>query len=146
MNKNLSLTKKQDEAVQMDINPDEPPAPEHKNAGNGGNNHSFIKKTRSKLIRLLNFGNTPTLEEEVAELIDEHDPEGTQVSSEERGILQNVLSLSDTTVNDVMIPRSDIVALDDKAKPTAVMPLEPVTLEEKKQYRDALKRRKNRIG
>jgi len=38
------------------------------------------------------------------------------------------------------------VALDDKAKPTAVMPLEPVTLEEKKQYRDALKRRKNRIG
>lgn len=38
------------------------------------------------------------------------------------------------------------VALDDKAKPIAVMPLEPITLEEKKQYRDALKRRKNRIG
>ena len=38
------------------------------------------------------------------------------------------------------------VALDGNAKPTAVMPLKPITAEEKKQYREALKRRKNRIG
>jgi len=38
------------------------------------------------------------------------------------------------------------VALDEKAKPTAIMPVKPVTLEEKKQYKEALKRRKHRIG
>lgn len=38
------------------------------------------------------------------------------------------------------------VALDDKAKPTAVIPVKPVTSEEKKQFKDALKRRKDRIG
>src|ERR1035437_1953326 len=38
------------------------------------------------------------------------------------------------------------VALDEKAKPTSVMPVKPVTSEEKEQYIQALKRRKNRIG
>ena len=38
------------------------------------------------------------------------------------------------------------VALDEKAKPTAVMPVKPVTSEEKEQYIQALKRRKRRIG
>ena len=38
------------------------------------------------------------------------------------------------------------VALDEKAKPTAVIPLKPITSEEKEQYIQALKRRKNRIG
>lgn len=38
------------------------------------------------------------------------------------------------------------VALDDKAKPTTVMPVNPTTLSEKEQYKEALKRRKNRIG
>jgi acyl-CoA hydrolase len=38
------------------------------------------------------------------------------------------------------------VALDEKAKPAAVMPVKPTTTEEKEQYIQALKRRKNRIG
>ncbi len=37
------------------------------------------------------------------------------------------------------------VALDDNANPTPVMPLKPITPEEKEQYLNALKRRKNRI-
>lgn len=37
------------------------------------------------------------------------------------------------------------VALDDSAKPTAVIPLKPVTKIEKMQYAEALIRRKNRI-
>lgn len=38
------------------------------------------------------------------------------------------------------------VALDDKAKPVSVMPVNPITLEEKEQYEEAYKRKKNRIG
>lgn len=37
------------------------------------------------------------------------------------------------------------VALDENAKPTAVISLKPITSNEKKQYTDALKRRKSRI-
>lgn len=38
------------------------------------------------------------------------------------------------------------VALDDKAKPTPIMPVKPITSEEKEQYKNALKRRKNRMS
>ncbi len=96
----------------MDTDTEEDPTAEKTQLRLNGGNPSFIKKTRSRLVRLLNFGTHSTLEEDVAELIEEHDPEGTQVGSEERSILNNVLSLSDTTVSDVMVPRADIVAVD----------------------------------
>lgn len=38
------------------------------------------------------------------------------------------------------------VALDEKAVPANILPLRPVTAEEKKQFSDAFKRRKNRIN
>lgn len=83
---------------------------------NGKTNVPFIKKTRSRLAKFLGLkGDTTTLEAEVAELIEEHDPEGKQVGSEERSILHNVLGLSDTCVSDVMVPRPDIIAVDFKA-------------------------------
>lgn len=80
------------------------------------NNGSFVKRTRGRLAKLIKFRNEPiSLGDEVADLIDEHDPEGTQVGSEERSMLHNVLGLSDTKVRDVMIPRADIIAVDHKS-------------------------------
>ncbi len=77
---------------------------------------NFVKKAMSKLAKFFNFKSEPaSLEEEVADLIDEHDPTGTQVGSQERNILHNVLGISDTTLSDVMVPRPDIAAVDYKA-------------------------------
>ena len=72
-------------------------------------NGSFLKR----LLRLFKWRQNHSLEEEVAELIEEHDPEGTQIGSEERNMLTNVLNLKDKKVSDIMIPRTDIVAIED---------------------------------
>jgi CBS domain containing-hemolysin-like protein len=71
------------------------------------------RKLRSGFGKLFNFKRTNTIEEEVAELIEEHDPEGVHISPEERSILNNVLNLGDSKVQNVMIPRTDIVAVAD---------------------------------
>lgn len=97
--------------------PDEPAlADSSKNSGSSKTAVPLIRKTRSRLAKLLGLrSEVSSLEEEVAELIEEHDPEGTQVGSEERSILHNVLGLSDTSASDIMVPRTDIIAVDYEA-------------------------------
>jgi magnesium and cobalt transporter len=72
---------------------------------------SLLKKIKGKVTKLFYF-NSRTLEENVADLLEEHDPEGTQVGNEERALVHNVLGLSDKNVHDVMVPRTDIIAVD----------------------------------
>jgi len=89
---------------------------QNKNNGTDLSERQFVLKNfTNKLPKILRFKfkSNNTLEEEVAELIQEHDPEGTQVSSEERVMLHNILGIGDMKVSDVMIPRSDIIALDE---------------------------------
>lgn len=66
-----------------------------------------------RLFRTLGLRQSNSLEDEVAELIEEHDPEGVQIGDEERNILSNVLGLSDIKVSDIMIPRVNIVAAEN---------------------------------
>ena len=95
---------------------------------NGDSNKtSSLNKMRTWLARLLSLklSSSSSIEEEVADLIDEHDPDGSQVGSDERNIVSNVLGLSESTVSDVMVPRTDIVALDvgstlDEVKKTII--------------------------
>jgi len=99
----------------MEILPKEDPEPEGNQArvGKRNNTNSFINKTRDKIAKLISFkGGQSSLEEELAELIEEHDPEGMRVGSEERSILHNVFGLSEKCVSDVMVPRTDIVAAE----------------------------------
>jgi CBS domain containing-hemolysin-like protein len=56
--------------------------------------------------------NVPTLKEEVAELIEEHDFELNKIGNEEKTILSNVLHFGGTKVSDIMIHRTDIVAVE----------------------------------
>lgn len=72
---------------------------------------SIFRKIKGKLFKLFYFRGR-TLEENVADLLEEHDPEGTQVGNAERTLVHNVLGLSDKTVHDVMVPRTDIIAVD----------------------------------
>lgn len=71
--------------------------------------HRWIKKW----LQLLGMRRESTLEESVAELIEEHESEGEPLSMEERTMITNVIGFKDLDVEDVMVPRSDIVAVQD---------------------------------
>ena len=56
-----------------------------------------------------------TLEEGMAELLNVYDPDGTRVKAEERHILHNICTVGETTLEDVMVPRGDVVAVSSQA-------------------------------
>ncbi|MCE3232390.1 MAG: tlyC [Rickettsiaceae bacterium] len=74
----------------------------------------LTSKVKGKIARFLNFKSTSSLEDEVAELIEEHSSDKS-VDPEERSILHNVIGLRDSKVGDVMIPRTDIIAVENTA-------------------------------
>lgn len=71
---------------------------------------SLLRTVRSWLSHALKL-HSSSFEESVAELIEEHEAHGTKISSEERIMLQNLLSFGQLKVSDIMIPRTDIVAV-----------------------------------
>ncbi len=79
-----------------------------------GNRTSMVNRIRSLLGRKTQ---EPTLRESIAELMLEaaEEPEAQSAPSElnrqERLLIQNVLRLRETTADDVMVPRADIVAM-----------------------------------
>ncbi|MEP3248002.1 MAG: hemolysin family protein [Sneathiella sp.] len=62
------------------------------------------------------FGLTPQTDSSVRstleELIEEHDDPEQAINDAERAMLTNILSISDLSIRDVMIPRADIEAID----------------------------------
>lgn len=54
----------------------------------------------------------PSLKEEVEDLIEEKHAAGEEINPEEKLMLKNVLSFTELIVNDVMIPRADIIAIE----------------------------------
>jgi len=56
-------------------------------------------------------GADDSLREELEELLEEHGEEPGEVESEERTLLRNVLTVADLSVNDIMVPRADIIAI-----------------------------------
>lgn len=60
-------------------------------------------------------GKQSSFEESVSELIKEHHGD-TSVHNEEKVILQNIVTFGDREVKDVMVPRTDIIAVPDDIK------------------------------
>ena len=56
-----------------------------------------------------------SVREAIEELIEESPDAVTAIETEERTLLANILSLRGRTVDDVMVPRADIIAIDEKA-------------------------------
>lgn len=56
-----------------------------------------------------------SLKEALQEVLDEHDESGKPVDSEELNLLRNMVAFGELKVSDVMIPRTDIVAVSDAA-------------------------------
>lgn len=54
-----------------------------------------------------------SLRETIEELIEETNEEVPSIESDERLLLENVLSLRDLTAHDIMIPRADVIAIPD---------------------------------
>lgn len=54
-----------------------------------------------------------SLRESLEDVIEQHDVEGKSLSDEERSMLQNILAFGELRVEDVMVPRADIVAVEN---------------------------------
>ncbi|MGI4851621.1 MAG: hemolysin family protein [Janthinobacterium lividum] len=64
-----------------------------------------------RLFKLLSRKNSDSIRETITELIQETPSEESSLNFEERALLSNVLSLRDLSVDDVKIPRADIIAV-----------------------------------
>ncbi|AIL65069.1 Hemolysin C [Rickettsiales bacterium Ac37b] len=74
--------------------------------------NSILYNIKTFFKHICGIHSSSSLEESVAELIEEHTAEGYTISPEEKVILQNVARFGEMKVSDVMIPRTDIVAVE----------------------------------
>lgn len=70
---------------------------------------SLMQSIRKWLIH--SFHRNASLREALEEVIEEHDSYATAINTEERLMLHNILAFGELKVEDVMIPRADIVAV-----------------------------------
>ena len=54
----------------------------------------------------------PTLKDALQEVLEEHAEEVTDMPQEERQMLSNVMEMADTEIDDIMIPQSDMIAVE----------------------------------
>ena len=83
--------------------------------GQGSASHSLKQGLRGWLRAMRRSRNSEQVREEIAELIEEDDGASAAIADEERVLLKNILALHDLTVEDVMVPRADIVAVEEGA-------------------------------
>ena len=74
-------------------------------------------KFRSWLMALFGVGGNGdhTLRDSLEEVIEEHDDTRRSLTEEERHMLINILSFGELRVEDVMVPRADVVAVEEGA-------------------------------
>lgn len=81
--------------------------------GGASNGPSFLETLLNWLRGLRGSKNEEaSLRDALEELIEEYDEAETPADSDERVLIKNVLNLHDLTVEDVMVPRADIVAIE----------------------------------
>lgn len=68
-----------------------------------------------RLTNLLHGGTTSAIRESLEEVIEESDRQSPALSPPERTMLANLLKFGELKVKDVMVPRADIVAVEENA-------------------------------
>ena len=63
----------------------------------------------------MNGNGDGSLRESLEEVIEEHDDSHRSLTAEERHMLVNILKFGELRVDDVMVPRADVVAVDESA-------------------------------
>ena len=86
---------------------DTPASPSEEPPGRGG--------WRGWLRRLSRSGNDGSVSETLTEMIQDRAGGGSPIGENELALLSNILELRDLTVRDVMVPRVDILAIEESA-------------------------------
>ncbi len=73
------------------------------------------------LRRLVGGRNGESLRDTVEELLEAYEDDGTALSNTERAMLVNLLEFGELRVDDVMVPRADVVAVETSVKLTEVV-------------------------
>ncbi|MHA1113243.1 MAG: hemolysin family protein [Alphaproteobacteria bacterium] len=83
--------------------------------GRGLGGPAWFARPRAFLRRLRRGRNGDSLRESLEELIEEHEETDEAVDSHEWVLLRNILELRDLSVDDILVPRTDIVAVAEDA-------------------------------
>ena len=67
-----------------------------------------------RLAQILRGGQAPSIRESLEEVIEESERESPALSAQERVMLANLLKFGEMRVGQVMVPRADIVAIEEK--------------------------------
>jgi magnesium and cobalt transporter len=67
-----------------------------------------------RLAHLIRGGHANGIRESLEEVIEESDRQSTELSPQERRMLSNLLKFGELRVGDVMVPRADIVAVEEQ--------------------------------
>ena len=76
---------------------------------------SVLTRFWQRIRSALGGNGDTTLRESLEDVIEQHEVEGDSLSAEERSMLQNILAFGELRVEDVMVPRADIVAVEHVA-------------------------------
>ena len=87
----------------------------HARSARDGNGKTLLSVLGDWLRSLTGGGRMASLRESVEELIEEHPDAATAIDEQERTMLLNLLKFGETRVEDVMVPRADIVAVPASA-------------------------------
>jgi CBS domain containing-hemolysin-like protein len=95
---------------------DEDAAPQSAEASNDEDQSWF-----ERLLGRLGLGEEPDLRELIEDALARAKSTGQSLSTQERTMLRNILRFGKMTVEDVMVPRADIIAVEDTTTIDAVM-------------------------
>jgi CBS domain containing-hemolysin-like protein len=90
------------------------PAPAEASGAAEARPQGFLRNIWRKLIGIPSASD-PTLRESLEEALEGHDDTGRTLTPEERHMLGNILSFGELRVDDVMVPRADVVAVEESA-------------------------------
>ena len=76
---------------------------------------SVLARLWQRVTSALGGNGDTTLRESLEDVIEQHEVDGDSLSAEERSMLQNILAFGELRVDDVMVPRADIVAVEHVA-------------------------------
>lgn len=89
-------------------NSDAPPSYEEKE----GKNDSFLRPVSNFLMRIIGLRPGSSVRLDLEEALSDEGGQDPSFSEQERSMLSNILSLRERRVEDVMVPRADIIAVD----------------------------------
>ena len=80
-----------------------------------GEDKSLLARIIMRLRNSIGMASDTSLRESLEDVIEQHETEAGDISPEERSMLLNILDFGDLRVEDVMVPRADIIAIEDTA-------------------------------